>query len=103
MTPPAKAPTREQVLASLATMIRDVIGEEWVKEIDIGMQSSFNEDLELESIEFVALAEKLEHEYGGRVDFAGWLAGMELEQIIALRVGQVVEFITGCLSSSATV
>jgi acyl carrier protein len=95
-------PTETEVLAQLATMIREVIGEEWVQEIEIGMQSSFSQDLELESIEFVALAEKLEQAYGKRVDFAGWLAGMELDQIIALRVGEVVEFITRCLSSSAT-
>jgi acyl carrier protein len=92
----------EQVLLHLSEMLRDVIGEAWAQEIEIGMETSFSKDLELESIEFVALAEKLEQRYGRKVDFAGWLAGMELDQIITLRVGQVVEFIAGCLSSSET-
>jgi acyl carrier protein len=92
----------QEVLHTLAEMLRDVIGEAWAQEIEIGMDTSFSKDLELESIEFVALAEKLEQKYGRKVDFAGWMAGMELDQIIALRVGQVVEFIAGCLSSNAT-
>jgi len=95
-------PSPEQVLPTVATLLREVIGEAWVKDFAIGMETSFNQDLELESIEFVALAEKLQTTYGRKVDFAGWLSGMELDQIINLRVGQVVEFITRCLTSSAT-
>jgi acyl carrier protein len=78
-------------------MLRDVIGEEWVNEAPIGMQTSFATDLELESIEIVALSEKLQERYGDRVDFVGWLSGMEIDEIISLRVGQLVEFIASCL------
>ncbi len=92
----------QKVLETVSTMLREVIGEAWVKDFPIGMETSFGKDLELESIEFVALAEKLQGAYGDRVDFAGWLSNMELDQITALRVGQVVEFIARCLSSSAT-
>ena len=88
------------VLAKVAKLLREVIGEEWATDVEITRETSFTEDLELESIEFVALAEKLQNEFGARVDFAGWLANQELEQIIRLRVGEVVDFITRCLSSS---
>jgi acyl carrier protein len=88
------------VLDTVARLLREVIGEAWVQDFEIGPETSFSHDLELESIELVALAEKLGAEYGGRVDFAGWLSGMELDEIIGLRVGQVVEHITACLSSS---
>ena len=54
---------------------------------------AFDEDLELESIEFVALAEQLLERYGEQVDFVGWLATMELDEIIALTVGQLVDFV----------
>ncbi len=90
----------ENVLAELTAMLREVIGEAWAEDVAITMETSFGGDLELESIEFVALAEKLTARYGGRVDFAGWLAGQELGEIIGLRVGQVVEFIVACLSST---
>jgi acyl carrier protein len=99
---PPSAALREEVLSTVAGILREVIGEAWVREFQIGLETRFSQDLELESIEFVALAEKLQDRYGRRVDFAGWLSRMELDQIIDLRVGQVVEFIAGCLSSSAT-
>jgi acyl carrier protein len=89
-------PTQEEVLATIAGFIREVIGQEWATEVIITMDTSFSKDLELESIEFVALAEKLQGQYPG-VEFAAWLSKMELDQIIALRVGDVVEFIVQCL------
>ncbi len=85
-----------EVLETVAGHIREVIGESWAENVPITMETSFSEDLELESIEVVALAEKIKERYGSGTDFAGWLSGMELDQIIGLRVGQVVEFITQC-------
>jgi acyl carrier protein len=85
-----------EVLEGLAELIREVIGETWAEDIPITMDTSFEQDLELESIELVALAERVRERYGPGVDFTGWLSGMELDQVIALRVGQVVEFIAQC-------
>jgi acyl carrier protein len=94
--------SQEAILGELAVILREVIGEAWAEDVPITMETSFGGDLELESIEFVALAERLTARYGARVDFAGWLAEKELGDIIGLRVGQVVEFIAACLSSSET-
>jgi acyl carrier protein len=94
--------TREEVLSTVARLLREVVGEAWADDAPITMRTSFSGDLELESIEFVALAERLQDTYGARVDFAGWLAGKELGDIINLSVGQVVEFIVSCLSSQRT-
>ena len=94
--------TRAEVQEQLAAMLRDVIGEAWAEDVPITAETSFSADLELESIELVALAEKLQEAYGRRVDFAGWVAGKELGEIIGLRVGEVVEFIVSCLSSPPT-
>ena len=87
---------QEQVLATVAGLIREVVGEEWARDVPIGMDTSFGEHLELESIEFVALAEKVQGQYGQSVDFAKWLSGKDLDAIINLRVGDVVEFIVRC-------
>jgi acyl carrier protein len=92
----------EKILGDVARMVRDVISEEWAADVAIGMDTSFAKDLELESIEFVALAERVRAEYGSSVNLAGWVAGMDLEQILALRVGQLVEFIVRCGSQSMT-
>ena len=92
----------QHVLDDVARMIRDVIAEQWTHELTIGMETSFAKDLELESIEFVALAERIRNEYGKAVNLAGWLSGMDLDQILALRVGQLVEFIVRCSSQQTT-
>ena len=83
----------KDVLETVAGFIKEVINEEWIEDTPITMETSFSADLELESIEFVALAEKMQDHYGDEVDFVEWMSTMELDQIIALRVGQVVEFI----------
>jgi len=92
----------EQILVDVAHMIREVIAEEWAEGVAIGMETSFAKDLELESIEFVALAELLGTKYGKRINLAGWLATMDLDEILALRVGQLVEFIVQCISQPTT-
>jgi acyl carrier protein len=95
-------PSDQEVLADLTRMLGEVIGEDELEVMDeITLETSFNEDLELESIEFVALAELLMEHYGERVDFVAWIAELELEQIIEMRVGQLVAFIVGCLSEPA--
>jgi acyl carrier protein len=90
-------PRQQEILADVAEMIREIVAEDWVRDLEIGMETSFATDLELESIEIVALSEKLQEHYGDRVDFVGWLSGMEIDEIISLRVGQLVEFIESCL------
>jgi acyl carrier protein len=92
----AEAKTREEVLATVARLIAEVVGEEWMEDQAITLETSFEKDLELESIEFVALAEKLQERYGKGVDFVGWLSGKELDEIIGLTVGELVEFIVRC-------
>lgn len=92
----------DEVLQEVASIVREVIGEDWADDLDITMTSSFANDLELESIEFVAMAERLKKKYGKAVDFAGWLSKKELKDILALRVGDLVGFIVECLSKPTT-
>lgn len=87
------------VLDIVVRLVREVVGEAWIEEVEIGRQTSFGRDLELESIEFVALAERLQQVWGERVDFVGWLASMELEALIELTVGELVEHVESCLRS----
>ncbi|MBV21705.1 MAG: acyl carrier protein [Planctomycetaceae bacterium] len=87
-------------LQTVGRMIQEVIGDDWDLDQAITMETSFGDDLELESIEFVSLAEALKDEYGAEVDFVGWLSTKDLDEIIKLKVGDVVEFIDLCRSSS---
>lgn len=91
---------RGDVLRDVAAMIVDIVGEDYLLDLEIDMETAFNDDLELESIEFVALAERLTDRYGERVDFVAWLADMELDDLIAMTVGQLVEFVGQSLEAT---
>ena len=81
------------VLADVERMLIDVIGDDLLLDGPLTMDTSFDEDLQLESIEFVALSEQLLETYGEQVDFVAWLAEMTLDEIVALTVGQLVGFV----------
>ncbi len=87
-------------LQTVARLVEEVVGEAPLEPIT--PETSFGDDLELESIELVALAEKLQAEYGGKVNFADWLSQKELDELIHLKVGELVDFIDQCLSSTST-
>jgi len=93
---PATAETVADVLAVVEQLIVEIAGEEILLTSPVTLETSFNADLELESIEFVALADKLQQHYGPSIDFVGWISNKELDQIIALTVGDLVEFIRSC-------
>jgi acyl carrier protein len=97
MSAQVKTPDPAAVLATLTALLGEVIGDDVTIVGPVTMATSFNADLELESIEMVALAERLQAHYGARVDFVGWIAQKELDEIIALRVGDLVGFIVAAL------
>jgi acyl carrier protein len=94
------APYTADVLDVVRDMLVDVIGSEYLIDLTLELDTSFDQDLELESLEFVALAERLLQHYGGQVDFVAWLATMELDEIIGLTVGDLVAFIVASTTSS---
>ena len=85
-------------METVSGFITDVVGDELELDGPITVATSFNKDLELESIEFVALAEMLQDHYGEELDFVDWLSNKELDQIISLTVGDLVEFVIKCQS-----
>lgn len=87
---------------TVAGMIREVLGDDLDPQQAIAPATSFTEDLELESIELVALAERIQTHFGERVDFVAWLSRKELDEVMRLTVGDLVEHIDRCLSSKPT-
>lgn len=90
----------ESVLADVTVMIELVLDEYGLDDVEIGMESSFTHDLELESIDLVTLAGHLDARYGKRVNFAEFVASMDLEEIIELTVGRLVEHVVQCLKAA---
>ena len=93
--------TEPEVLAEIERILIEVVGDDLLLDGPLTMATSFDQDLQLESIEFVALSEKLLETYGEQVDFVSWLAEMELDDIIALTVGQLVDFVAANASNAA--
>ncbi|ARP69091.1 acyl carrier protein [Streptomyces pluripotens] len=100
-TQPAPAqPTAHTVLAEVTGMLRTVLAEYGDDDVVIGMSTSFNRDLELESIDLVTLAGLLEERYGKQVNLAEFLAGMEFDEIIELTVARLVEYVVWSLKTA---
>ena len=93
----------DQILTEVRAMLTEIIGAEYALSLDIGMDTSFDADLELESIEFVKLATMLTERYGDRVNFVAFLAAKELDEIIEMTVGEVVTYIAGRLALAGAV
>jgi acyl carrier protein len=93
--------TSEQaVLAEIAGMLRAMLDEYGLDDTEITLETRFTEDLELESIDLVTLAGSLEARWGRQVNFAEFVAGLDLDEIIDLRVGRLVEYVAGCLRTA---
>lgn len=84
---------RIEVFEQLKQFITDIIGKDIAEEVEISKDSIFTKDLEMDSIEIVAFAEKVKNKYGKDHDFVNWLSGMQLEQILNLSINHVIEFI----------
>ena len=93
----------DQILAEVRAMLTEIIGAEYALSLDIGMDTSFDADLELESIEFVKLATMFTERYGDRVDFVAFLAAKELDEIIQMTVGELVTYIASCLAFAGAI
>jgi acyl carrier protein len=81
--------SKSDVVTTLGDMIADVLSG---NVFEIAAATSFKEDLEFESIQFIALAELIQERYPD-VDFVAWLSAMQMPQILALRVGDVADFV----------
>jgi acyl carrier protein len=89
--------TEDKILEEVVAILVEVIGEDFLLDVEVTSETSFNDDLAVESIEFVALAEKLRERYGDKVDFVAFVGQLELEEIVTMTVGRLVTHIHECL------
>jgi acyl carrier protein len=86
------------VLETVSRLVAELLDDDEIASGDVTMETSFSDDLEMASILFVVLAERLTEIYGDRVDFVGWVADRDLDELMDLRVGELVEHIASCLT-----
>ncbi|GAA2265419.1 acyl carrier protein [Streptomyces ruber] len=88
------------VLARIVTVLRE-LPDAGLEDAEIGRDTLFHDELELESIDLVTLSGTLREIYGDRVNLALFIADLELDEIIALTVGQLADHVTASLRATA--
>lgn len=89
----ARRQQSEIVFKQLKEFVGDIIGGDVIEEIGISNDSVFTKNLEMDSIEIVAFAEKVKKKYGHDIDFISWISKMDFQELYNLSVGQVVDYI----------
>jgi acyl carrier protein len=91
----------DAVLQLVIDKIRSTVNEDWIEDFEIGPETRFNDDLELESVEFVKIADAIQAHYGTQLDVVGWLSGKSIQELIGLSVGDLTDFIAGNIAPTA--
>ncbi|MFD5030369.1 acyl carrier protein [Streptomyces sp. NPDC058220] len=93
-------PDDAAVLADITGLLRELLEEDGLDDAEITRETTFHDDLELESIDLVTLAGKLREHYGERVNLALFIADLDLEEIIALTVGELADYVVASLRAT---
>ena len=72
-------------------------GDESLRCAGISGATRLEGDLCLDSLDLAALSARLRDRYGTAVDLTGYVAGLDIDQIIGLTVAEVAAYVTGCL------
>jgi acyl carrier protein len=81
------------VLAGVVETLVEVVGDDFLLELEVGRETTLHGDLALASVEFAALAGRLRRRYGAAADPSGLVASLDLNQIIGMTVGDLVDHI----------
>lgn len=90
----------DNILALVIRKIRSTINEDWIEDFEIAAGTRFNDDLEIESIEFVKIADAIQAHFGTQLDIVGWLSGKSIHELIGLSVGELADFIAGAVTEA---
>ncbi|MFE3055845.1 acyl carrier protein [Nocardia sp. NPDC059239] len=90
--------TGNRVFDEVLRMLTEVIGADFLLDVEITPSTTFSDDLAMESIELVALGEKLEQRYGEQVNFVEFVADMDIDEIMGMDIGGLVAYIERCLA-----
>lgn len=84
--------------ADLIGMLVEVTGEgdEWAAAVSPA--SRLEGDLLLESVELLSLADLLRARYGERVDLPAFFAELDIDELIALTVGDVAAYVSAAVA-----
>ncbi|WP_225848900.1 hypothetical protein [Streptomyces sp. HPF1205] len=91
--PVSPVPPAAALIRPVADLLREVVGEDdaWLDRVDAGTR--VDGDLLVESHELAAWSLALRGRYGERIDLVAYVAGLDIDRIIALTVGEVAAYV----------
>lgn len=91
-------PLRAAVFAEIRDLVARLLDQYGLDDVEITVDTLFHDDLGLESIDLVTLGGMLAERYGEEVNLAEFLAGLEIDDVIALRLGMLIDFVCAALA-----
>jgi acyl carrier protein len=80
----------------LAEALAAATGDESLLGAGIIAATRLEGDLRLDSLDLAALGALLRDRYGRAVDLVGYVAGLDIDEIIELTVGDVTDYVNRC-------
>lgn len=84
---------RISVFGTVAALLAPLVGDLDVLGIRITPDTSFHDDLQLESIDLVTFSSLLAEYFGPDVDLADFLTQKDLDEVIDLRMGDIADYV----------
>jgi acyl carrier protein len=76
--------------------IAEAIGDPALPHAGLTAATRLEADLGLDSLDLAALGAVLRDRYGTAVDLLGYVAGLDIDELIGLRVGDVAGYVNRC-------
>jgi acyl carrier protein len=80
----------------LAEPLAVATGDALLLSAGISAATRLEGDLCLDSLDLAALGAVLRERYGPAVDLAGYVAGLDIDELIELTVGEVTDYVNRC-------
>jgi acyl carrier protein len=84
----------------LAGALAAATGDDSLLSAGVGVTTTLEGDLCFDSLDLAALGAVLRDRYGSTLDLVGYAAGLDIDEIIGLTVGDVADYVNRCLKPS---
>lgn len=83
-------------VADMVEVLATATGDDALRRAGIGAATQLEGDLYLDSLDLVTVGALLAERYGPGLDLPGYLAGLDIDDIIGLTVGAVTDYVNRC-------
>ncbi|WP_329493069.1 hypothetical protein [Kitasatospora herbaricolor] len=94
-------PARAELVRRIADLLREIVGEDRAWADAVRPDTRLDGELLLESHELAAWSLALRRDHGDHLDLVEHVAGLDIDQIIALTVGDVADLVAAGRRGSA--